>query len=164
MLYSSLTQEDQLKLVEDFKRRYGVTLKFWRASNTNILQRALNETRGGKFDFDVLETNAPQIEALRREGLLQNMNSPFVEEVLLPQTVPAHREWVPDRLNLLVYAYNTNAVKRGEVPKSWQDLVDPRWKGRIGMEKTNVEWFAAIVKSMGEPAGLDFFRRMADNG
>jgi iron(III) transport system substrate-binding protein len=164
MLYSSLTQEDQLKLAEDFKRRYGVTLKFWRASNTNILQRAIGETRGGKFDFDVLETNAPQIEALRRENLLQKMNSPYVAEVLLPQTVPAHGEWIPDRLNLIVYAYNTSLVKRGDVPRTWQDLLDPKWKGRIGMEKTNVEWFAALVQSMGEQAGLDLFRRMADNG
>jgi ABC-type Fe3+ transport system substrate-binding protein len=164
MLYSSLTQDDQLKLVEDFKRRYGVTLKFWRASNSHILQRVIGETRGGRFEFDVLETNAPQIEALRRENLLQKMNSPYVEEVLLAETVPAHGEWVPDRLNLMVYAYNTNLVKRADLPKTWQDLLDPKWKGRIGMEKTNVDWFAAIVKSMGGQAGLDFFRRMADNG
>jgi iron(III) transport system substrate-binding protein len=164
MLYSSLTQDDQLRLAADFKRRYGVTLKFWRASNTHILQRVLGETRGGRFEFDALETNAPQIEALAREKLLQKIDSPFLEEVLLPETLPPHGEWAPDRLNLMVYAYNTNAVKAAELPKSWQELAHPRWKGRIGMESTNVEWFAAVVQSMGEQAGLDFFRRMADNG
>jgi iron(III) transport system substrate-binding protein len=164
MLYSSLTQDDQLKLAADFKARYGVTLKFWRASNSNILQRVLGETRGGRFEFDVLETNAPQIEALAREKLLQKIDSPHVAEVLLPETLPAHGEWTPDRLNLVVYAYNTGAVRPADVPKAWSDLLDPKWKGRIGMEKTNVEWFAAVVQSMGEPAGLDFFRRIADNG
>jgi len=164
MLYSSLTQDDQLRLGADFKARYGVALKFWRASNTNILQRVLGETRGGRFEFDVLETNAPQIEAIAREKLLQKVDSPYLADVLLPETLPAHREWAPDRLNLLVYAYNTDAVKPGDVPKTWQDLLDLKWKGRIGMEKTNHEWFAAIVKAMGEPAGLEFFRRLADNG
>src|SRR5229473_2129147 len=112
MIYSSLTPDDQLRLASDFKSRYGVTLRFWRGSQTNILQRVLTETRGGRFEFDALETNSPQIEAIAREKLLQKMNSPFVDQVLLPQTLPPHGEWTPDRLNLLVYAYNTDAVKR----------------------------------------------------
>jgi iron(III) transport system substrate-binding protein len=164
MLYSSLTQDDQLKLGADFRRRYGVTVKFWRGSQAHILQRVLSETRGGRFEFDVLETNAPQIEALAREKLLQKMNSPYTEQELLPETVPAHGEWAADRLNLLVYAYNSNAVKLTDVPKSWQDLLDPKWRRRIGVESTNVEWFAALVKSFGEKAGLELFQRMADNG
>ena len=164
MLYSSLTQEDQLRLAEDFKRRYGVTVKFWRGSQAHILQRVTAEARGGRFEFDVLETNSPQIEAIAREALLQRMNSPYLEEELLAETVPASGEWAPDRLNLVVYAYNTAAVKRVDLPRKWQDLVDAKWKGRLGMESTNVEWFAALVESLGEDAGLELFQRMGDNG
>ena len=164
MIYSSLTPDDQLRLASDFKRRYGVTLRFWRGSQTNILQRVLTETRGGRFEFDALETNSPQIEAIAREKLLQKMNSPYVDEVLLPETLPAHGEWTPDRLNLLVYAYNTDAVKRADLPKTWQQLLDAKWKRRVGMESTNVEWFAALVESMGEKDGLELFRRLGDNG
>jgi iron(III) transport system substrate-binding protein len=164
ILYSSLTPPDQLKLAADFKERYGVTLRFWRGSQTNILQRVMNETRGGRFDFDVLETNSPQVEALAHEKLLQKVDSPHVGEVLLPQTLPAHGEWTPDRLNLMVYAYNTNQVKPADLPKRWEELLGERWKRRIGMESTNVEWFAALVQSMGEQKGLEFFRRLGDNG
>jgi len=164
MLYSSLTQEDQLRLAEDFKRRYGITLKSWRGSQANILQRVQSETRAGRFEVDVMETNAPQLDVLARAKLLQKMNSPYIAQELLPETLPAHGEWAPDRLNLLVYAYNTNAVKPADVPKTWQDLLDPKWKGRIGMESTNVEWFAALVDSLGEKPGLDLFRRMSDRG
>jgi len=84
MVYSSLVQEDQRKLAADFKQRYGVALKFWRGSQANILQRVLNETRGGRFDFDALETNAPQVEVLAREHLLQKMTSPYLDQELLP--------------------------------------------------------------------------------
>src|SRR6266568_2664284 len=135
LLYSSLTQEDQLRLAADFRRRYGITVKSWRGSQANILQRVMSESRGGRFEVDVMETNAPQLEVLARAKLLQKMNSPFLEQELLPETMPAHGEWAPDRLNLLVYAYNTNA-----------------------------EWFAALIESMGEKPGLDLFRRMGDNG
>jgi iron(III) transport system substrate-binding protein len=164
LLYSSLTQDDQLKLAADFKQRYGVTVKFWRGSQAHIVQRVVSETRGGRFEFDVLETNAPQIEVLAREKLLQRMGSPLAAETLLPEMLPPHGEWVPDRLNLLVYAYNTNLVRPGDVPKAWQDLLDPKWKRRLGMESTNVEWFAALVESMGEKSGLELFRRMGENG
>lgn len=164
MLYSSLTQEDQLRIAQDFRKRYGVTLDFWRGSQAHILQRVTSETRAGRFEFDVLETNAPQLEAIAREGLLQRMDSPLAEQELLPQTIPPHGEWMPDRLNLVVYAYNTAAVKPADVPKTWPELLDARWRNRIGMESTNVEWFATVVESMGEEAGLEQFRRMGDNG
>src|SRR5438093_1338085 len=99
-----------------------------------------------------------------RKNLLQKMNSPYVDEVLLPQTLPAHGEWTPDRLNLLVYAYNTDALKRAELPKTWPQLLEAKWKKRIGMESTNVEWFAALVEAMGEKSGLELFRKLGDNG
>ncbi len=149
MLYSSLTPEDQLRLGADFKKRYGVTLRFWRGSQTNILHRV---------------PNSPQIEAIAREKLLQKIESPFVADVLLPQTLPPHGEWTPDRLNLLVYAYNTDAVKPADLPKTWQELAGPKWKQRLGMESTNVEWFATLVQSTGEGAGLELFKRLGENG
>ena len=164
MLYSSLTPDDQLRLAADFKKRYGVTLKFWRGSQTNILQRVITETRGGRYEFDALETNSPQIEAIAREKLLQKIDSPYVADVLLPQALPPHGEWAPDRLNLLVYAYNTNAVKAADLPKTWQELAGSKWKQRLGMESTNVEWFATLVQAMGEGPGLELFRRLGENG
>ncbi len=164
MLYSSLTQEDQLRLAEDFKRRYGITVNSWRAGQVNILRRVTGETRAGRFEFDVIETNAPQLELLAREKLLQKLNSPYVEQALLPEIQPAHGEWAADRLNLLVYVYNTDAVRAPDLPKAWQDLLDPKWKGRIGLESSNAEWFGTLVSSMGEKSGLDLFQRMAGNG
>ena len=164
MLYSSLTQEDQLRLAADFRKRYGVKLNFWRGSQANILQRVVTEARGGRFDFDVIETNAPQVEAIAREQLLQRLSSPLMQEVLLPEILPASGEWAPDRLNLLVYAFNTNALKPEELPRYWPELATPKWNGRVGMESTNVEWFSAVVESLGEARGLDIFRRLGENG
>jgi iron(III) transport system substrate-binding protein len=65
---------------------------------------------------------------------------------------------------MVVYAYNTNAVKNEDLPKTWDDLLQPKWKGRIGMESTNVEWFETLVEGLGEKKGLDLFRRLGENG
>jgi len=136
MLYSSLTQDDQLKLVADFKRRYGVTAKFWRGSQAHILPARAQRNARRPLRVRRARTNAPQIEVLAREKLLQKMNSAFHRAGVAARGHAGPRRMAPDRLNLLVYAYNTPLVKPADVPRSWQDLLDPKWKRRIGMEST----------------------------
>src|SRR5262245_4661078 len=55
-VYSSAASEDLAALVAAFEKKYGVKVRLWRASSENILQRAVTEARGGRFDADVLET------------------------------------------------------------------------------------------------------------
>jgi iron(III) transport system substrate-binding protein len=56
-------------------------------------------------------------------------------------------------------------VKSGELPKTFRDLLDPRWKGRIAVEAKEQEWFFTLVREMGEENGMKFFRELvATNG
>lgn len=74
--------------------------------------------------------------------------------------------WAATILSVWVQAYNTNLVKKQELPKKYADLLDPRWKGKLGIEAKDDDWFAEVVQIMGgEPKGLDFFRELvAKNG
>ena len=99
------------------------------------------------------------VEALHREKLLQPVQSPTTAE-LMPQALQPHGEYVGIDLNMIIAAYNTSLVKPGEVPKSYEDLKAPRWKGRLGIEADDVDWFAAVVSRIGEP-GLGMFREIA---
>jgi iron(III) transport system substrate-binding protein len=71
--------------------------------------------------------------------------------------MPAHREWAPTYLTVWVQAYNTNAVRKEALPRTYQDLLDPRWKGKLGIEAGNDDWFGKIVTEMGEQQGLKLF-------
>lgn len=73
-----------------------------------------------------------------------------------------HRLWVSDRMNFFVVAYNTNKVKREELPKSYEGFADPKWKGRIGLEATDAEWLATIVKKWGPDRGMKMFEKLSD--
>src|SRR6267142_3648382 len=66
-LYSSLVLEDLNALSAAFEKKYGVKLKFWRAGSEKVVQRIVTEARAGRFDFDVVETNGPELESLHRE-------------------------------------------------------------------------------------------------
>ena len=101
---------------------------------------------------------------MHSEGLLQDIRS-AAHPSLVEGALPAHREYAPVYLNLFAQAYNTEKVKREELPRTLADLLDPRWKGRLGIEAKNQEWFQAVVQDMGEARGLKFFQDLvATNG
>jgi iron(III) transport system substrate-binding protein len=149
--------EDLTALAAAFEKKYGVKLKTWRANSEKVLQRAVTEARAGRHDADIVETNGPQLESLYREKGLQPLRSPHLKD-LMPQARMAHGHWVGTRINMFVHSYNTTLVKKEELPKTYQDLTHPRWKGRLGIEAEDEDWFAMIIKALGEEQGLRVFR------
>jgi len=163
-LYTSLTVDDMAALNGAFEKKYGVKVKMWRAAADKVLQRAITESRGGRYDVDIIELSAPALESLHREQLLARVDSPHHAD-LIPAAVPAHHEWVGSRLNVFAQAYNTKLVNKADLPKSFSELLDPKWKGKLGIEAADEDWFADVVRSMGEQQGLELFRRIvAVNG
>jgi iron(III) transport system substrate-binding protein len=160
MLYTSLVPEDLTALGAAFEKKYGVKLKTWRANSEKVLQRAVTEARAGRHEADIVETNGPQLEALHREKALAGpLRSPHLKD-LMPQALQAHGHWVGTRINMFVQSYNTNLVKKEELPRTFQDLAHPRWKGRLGIEAEDEDWFAMVIKALGEEEGLRTFREI----
>jgi iron(III) transport system substrate-binding protein len=163
-LYTSIAEKDLKPLIEPFEKKYGVKVTVWRASGDGVMTRTVNEARAKRYTVDVVHAGAVELEVLSREKLLQPVASPHFAE-LMAGSVPAHKEWAATIYSLWVQAYNTKSVQKSELPKSYADLLDPRWKGRLGYEVENIDWFVTVVQSMGEAKGLQFFRDLsAGNG
>jgi iron(III) transport system substrate-binding protein len=162
VMYTSLNTKDSVPLTEAFEKKTGIKVELWRSSSEKVLQRAVTEARAGRFACDIIETNGPEMEACYREKLLEEFHSPHFKD-LPPAAFPKHRHWIADRFNFFTIGYNTNLVKPEEVPEKYEDLVLPRWAGRVGIEGGDVDWFGAVVKSMGEEKGIAFFRKLAAN-
>jgi len=160
-LYTSLNTKDSGPITEAFEKATGVKVLLWRASSEKVLQRAVTEARAGRFACDVLETNGPEMEAMYREKLLAEFYSPHFKD-LAPAAFPKHRHYVADRFNFFTIGYNTNLIKPADVPNSYEDLLHPRFAGKLGVESGDTDWFAAMVKHMGEQKGLAFFRKLAE--
>jgi iron(III) transport system substrate-binding protein len=156
-LYGSSVAEDMNPVTDAFKKRYGIDVQYWRASSENLVQRTVQESRAGRCAVDAFATVAAELEALHREKLLQAVKTPLTAD-LIPQALRPHCEWVASRLNIFSAAYNTSLVKKDEVPKSYEDLKDPRWKGRLAIEADDADWFATIVTRMGRDKGIALFR------
>ena len=163
-LYSSALIDDIDAITGAFEKKYGIKVKVWRGSSEDILRRAVTEQRAGRYDVDVAETAGPDMEGLEREKLLQPVLSPVFAD-LMPQAVVAHRAWVTGRLSIFTATYNTNLIKPADVPKSYEDLLDPKWKGKLGIEADDGNWFMPVVEQMGEQKAVSLFRDIvAKNG
>ncbi len=159
-IYTSMTLKDWEEIAQAFEKKYGIKTKVWRAGAHKIVQRATIEAKAERYDVDVIETLGPDIEKAYREKLLAEFYSPEIKNIP-PQALPKHRHYVMDRFNLFVMGYNTGQVKPEEVPQSYEDLLKPKWRNKLGMERTDVDWFASVVKGMGEEKGLNFFKKLA---
>lgn len=163
-LYTSMVNKDIAQLAEAFQKKYGVKVTFWRGSAQKVLQRTVTEARGGRNDVDVVQAPALVMEALHQEKLLQTLRSPLMRD-LIPSALPSHGAWTGLRVYVYVQAYNTQKVRKEELPRTFDDLLDPRWKGRLGAEAKGQEWFRSVLQVMGEEKGLKLFRELvATNG
>lgn len=163
-IYTSAQTSDLGPVVAAFEEKYGIRASIWRAGSEAVLNRALQEARAGRHTVDVIETNGPELESLHREQILQVVKSPHHADLIEPAIRP-HGEWVGTRLNVFVQAYNTKLVKKEELPRTWEDLLDPRWKGKLGIEQEDSDWLAGIFGEIGEEEGEKVFRQIvAANG
>jgi iron(III) transport system substrate-binding protein len=162
--YTSIPEKDAAVLTADFEKRYGVKASVWRASSVKALQRITTEARAGRHDFDAVGISSPELEALHREKLLQEVRSDHHKD-LIGEAMPAHRAWVPQFLNVFVQAYNTTKVKKEDLPKTYQDLLKPVFKGALGIEANDQEWLCGVIKQIGEDKTVRLFRELtATNG
>ena len=155
-LYATMGQEQITALVSEFEKKYAIKVNIWRANSESVLRRAVTEAKGGRFEVDVIESNGFELESLHIEQLAQPINTPFAAQ-MIAEAQPAHREWIGNRANLFVFAYNSQKVNRDELPKSYADLLDPRWKGRLAAESDNIDWFFTVGQALGEERAVKLF-------
>ena len=154
--YTAMDEKDNAFIVAAFEKKTGIKVNVWRSGKNKVLQRVITEARAGHSVVDFVQAPSPEMEALHREKLLQAVRSPAQKQII-PAALPAHGEWTGMRVNVYVQAYNTQKVSRDELPRSYEQLLNPRWKGKLGVEAKGQEWFYAVVQSMGEEKGLRFF-------
>jgi iron(III) transport system substrate-binding protein len=158
--YTTFAERDLPALLKPFQAEYGIKVDVWRAGTDKVLQRMVAEGNAHRYNVDVIHFGSPEMEALHREKLLMPVVTPAYEG-LREGSVPAHHEWATTLLSVFVQAYNTNAVKKDELPRSFAELLDPRWKGKLGIEGKSHEWFATTVQQLGGDQGMKLFREIA---
>ncbi len=152
VLYGSLTTLEVVNKI--FESRYGIPVEYWRAASTRVLDRVLNEVRAGRPLFDVAQTNSSPMMVMRKAGAFARYDSPSYD--LFPKATRDPQGLVSPQFLVIPIGivYNTRLVRPAEAPRSLQDLLDPRWKGKIVMadptlHTTTAHWLMELRRVLG---------------
>ena len=146
VLYSSLNNEQIVTLVDAFKKKYPfIKPSFYRGTSERVLQRTATEAKAGRFAVDVVTSAGFQLQLMKESGLTQKF---------VPPEASAYDEgfkdpeghWINVHSLLNSMAYNTQLVRPNEAPKKYEDLLAPRWKGRIGVNVQDPEWYVNLQR------------------
>lgn len=159
--YTSMSIEDAKRLVDAFNKKHPfVQTEFFRAGSAGLFNRIVNEARIGKVFFDVVAIRGLETHQLIKGGLLQPYFSPE-SQAYPPGFKHPKGLWVDYFDAYQVIGYNTRLVPKDRAPKSYDDLLDPRWKGRIGMDEELYSWYGAMVQKWGKEKAQRFMQGLA---
>jgi iron(III) transport system substrate-binding protein len=161
VLYSSLNNEQIVTLVDAFKKKYPyIKPSFYRGTSERVLQRANTEAKAGRFAVDVVTSAGFQVQLMKESGLTQRFVPP--EAAAYDDGFKdSEGHWISVHSLLNSMAYNTQLVRPSEAPKRYEDLLAPRWKGRIGVNLQDPEWYVSLQRRWGKDKARSYLKTLA---
>jgi iron(III) transport system substrate-binding protein len=132
--------------------------EIYRAGGEQLINRAVIESAAGKTTYDVI--NAFALKVIQDKGLLQPHLAPEAAHYATGYRDPQHN-WVSLYSGYNVIGYNTNLVPKDEAPKNWDDLLNSRWKGKLGIDNEEYFWYAGMLKHWREEKGRRYMEALA---
>jgi iron(III) transport system substrate-binding protein len=161
VFYTSVETEFARSLTQAFEAKYPfIKTDIFRSSHDKIFSRLNVERQTGTYTADAISVGEFETFHLQRRGFIAPYKSPHATAYPEGFKDP-NGYWTDLYDNLIVTAYNTNRVKRDEIPKRYEDLLQPRWKGRMVFDQNEDRWFANMLYLMGEKKGMDLMQGLA---
>lgn len=164
VLYGTVVPQAMASIFSSFEKKYGIKVDYWRASANGVAERAVNEWRAGRPGFDVVEGNPGLNTTLKKEGgfvkYIPPSSEKFAEQFRDQDALMTAWRIIP--ISIL---YNTDMVKVTDRPRSLDDLIDPKWKGKISIPNPTqhaetAQFFWNLQKFKGDK-WLDFVKALA---
>ena len=132
VIYGTVVPQVMGQIQNGFETKYGIKTEYWRADATKVIDRVLTEWRSGKPGFDlVIGARGPL--ALGKEERVYAKYSPAAAANFPAKFKDKDGQLIAWRITPVGILYNTELVKAGEAPKSLDELLDPKWQGKISM-------------------------------
>ena len=129
--YTTTAQTDNKVLLDAFMKKYPfIRAQSIRAGGPELAEKFLFERRAGKYIADVIRVLDFDVERFKRENLVARYQSPSAEK-FSPDMKDPEGYWTTDDYTIKVMGYNTKLLAAKDAPKSWFDLLEPKWQGKI---------------------------------
>jgi iron(III) transport system substrate-binding protein len=160
VFYASMNLAEANIMIAEFEKRYPpIKVKLYRTGSEKLLTRVLTEARAKRVSADVIQTVEFSMHIFKRRDVLARHISQ--SDSFYPKNFKEAGFWTTVYYNPYVTAYNTRLVAPRVLPKTYDDLLDPQWNGKMMMEGTKADWFAGMLQIMGQERGLKYMRALA---
>jgi iron(III) transport system substrate-binding protein len=163
VLYGTTGIDDMKVVFDAFKQRYRfLEVSHFRSGAVKVYNRVVTEARAGRYEADVVEATSLTAFQLRQDNLLESYLSPS-RDGLMRNAMDKDGYWTAWFQQVIALAYNKKLIKADEVPRSYEDLLDPKWRGKMSIDHEDQEPFGTLLDYWGEEKGMAYFKRLAQN-
>jgi iron(III) transport system substrate-binding protein len=166
VVFGSLENDVAAAINKGFETKYGIKVKYFRGSSTVIIDRVTTEHRAGKMSSDIIYTTSEPMKFINKEkGLFA--------QYIPPSAKSYDKKLIDDffgpnyRSVIIGFIFNKSMITADEAPKSYEDVVNPKWKGKIAMgnpslHDTTIDWLSSLDRVFGSQAKAnDWIKRLA---
>ena len=157
--YTNSGVENASRYVQAFRKNYPfINATFWRSKTRQVTQRVVSEANAGRHLVDVIKPSTDLLPILLEKNLIGRYDTP------LRSIYPAHAKssyYTNMNYAFRVFAFNPRKVNRKDAPKSWDDLLQPKWKGEILFDESSLEEVMALLTAWGREKTVNFFTKLS---
>jgi iron(III) transport system substrate-binding protein len=149
VVYASATAPQLQMYFAAFNKRYPfIKTEYFRTGKQKLVSKILFEEQAKQHIADVVHTSVIETNILKRRGALSKY-VPLESAALPAQYKDPEGFWTSAYASGTLLGYNSRQVKRAEIPKTYDELLNPRWKNAIAIDSNKIEWFAMLLKLKG---------------
>lgn len=157
--YTNTGVENANRYIQAFKKQYPfLNAQFWRSKTRQVVQRVVAEARAGRHLVDVIKPSTDLVPVLLEAKVLGNYDTP------LRAIYPSHAKasyYTNMNYAFRIFSYNPRKLARKDVPKSWDELLQPRWRGEILFDESSLEEVVSLMVVWGKEKTRNYFTRLS---
>src|SRR6059036_1483842 len=160
--YSTMTLDQSKVVVDHFQKKYPfIKPELFRTGGGPLLNKILTEARGGLYAWDVVVGRGEMVLPLKEKNLLAAYRSPETKMIDKDLT-DAKGFWTAYYVNAYVLGWNTKLVKREDVPKTYDALLNPKWKGgQISLDTEAYGMVEGLKRAWGQEKAIAYLKKLA---
>ena len=161
IIYTSMRQDQSTPFSRRFNKRYPfLKVHTYRTASSRQVAKVQAEFNAGRHQVDVINGNAAAVYTIKGMGVLDPYHSP--ERKFFPASYKDKKGYfTPVYVIPVVLGYNPGLVKKGEAPKSYEELLAPKWKGKMLLDTDDYEWYIALLTHFGREKGMQYMKSLA---
>jgi iron(III) transport system substrate-binding protein len=162
IFYTTMTLDQSKEVVDRFQKKYPfVKPTLFRTGGGPLLNKILTEARGGRYAWDVVVGRAEMVVPLMERNLLASYRSPETK-MIDDDLVDKEGYWTSYYVIAYVLGWHTKLVKREDVPRTYEALVDPKWKGgQLSFDNEAYGMLQGLMRAWGREKAIAYFKRIA---